>query len=340
MRYLQNTVIISVLIMAACPVGAQSLDPIAAARHVAATGARGDQEGSQWTVLNVEQEVPERRNTPITTRQKVIRYTTLVVIPLAMTAYGQRAWEWGSTGSSWHWAHEGFLGADTHVGGADKMGHAFSHYVLTRASAAIFDYTEHGASHKLWYAGSMVMLIGVGIEVGDAFNGTHGFSFEDIVFDALGVGLGVLTEAVPAADALFSFQLDYWPTQGFLDYPDRKNLQFSLDYSGMTFMLSVKLAGLNSLGLKVPSVLNYIQLDAGYFTRDYSGYNKFDRYLNPDAVGYRSALVGVSLNVPKLLDSLFTHVGKKDTWANTIVREPFNYYHLPIGLSVDTRLDE
>jgi hypothetical protein len=268
---------------------------------------------------------------PITTQQKLIRYATLIGFPLVVTVYGQQTWDWGNQ-RSFQFGKEGWFGYDTGLGGADKIGHAWACYALMRGSHAIFDYTENGSSRALWYAAAVAALIGTGIEVGDAFNGKYGFSWEDLIADYTGIGLALLMETVPTVDALLGFSAFYWPTRAYLDYPDKTILNLEGDTSGWTYMLNLKPAGLDHLGWEVPVYLRYLMLDLGYFTR---GFTLFDR-----AAGVmdksRSWFVGVSLNVPEVVDTLFGH---RDSRARRTLRGVFEYYHLPIGVTLDSSID-
>lgn len=270
---------------------------------------------------------------PITTTQKAVRYTTLAIVPIAVTAYGQQIWNWGESGG-WTWGNEGFFGGD--LGGADKMGHAWGCYALTRASYAIFDYTENGDQRKLWYSATMAALIGTGIEVGDAYNGAYGFSWEDIVADYTGIAMAVVAETVPEVDALVNFNVTYWPTQGFVNEDSKSILEFEGDSSGWTYLLSLKLAGLKTVGINVPRPLEYLMLDVGYYTRGYSRFDEEDYAVDETS---RNMLIGVSLNVPEVFDALFTTAGVREHWSRKVVSKPFDYFHLPIGLSYDSNLD-
>lgn len=271
-----------------------------------------------------------REATPSTPGQKWIRYSTMIGFPLAVTIYGQQAWDWGNQGS-WNWGTEGFFGRDTGLGGADKLGHAWACYAITRGSHAIFDYTENGRPEKLWYAGAVAALIGTGIEVGDAFNGHYGFAWEDIVADYTGIALGLLMETYPQVDALLGYSVFYWPTDGYLDYPDKTVLNLEGDSSGWTYMLNLKPAGLDHVGVDA-SYLRYVTLDLGYFTRGYTEYDRAAGVMDQA----RSWFVGVSLNVPEVVDAMFA---RSNSRANRMLRAPFNYFHLPLGFELASAID-
>ena len=278
-----------------------------------------------------ESSVGEAVARPTTRRQAIIRYATLVGIPLLVTIYGQQTWNWGA-GGDWQWADEGWFGKDTYHGGADKMGHAWACYGIMRASHAIFDYTENGATRKVWYAAALSFAIGTGIEVGDAFNGQHGFSWEDIVADSVGIAIGALMETVPEVEAFVDFSATYWPTTGFLDYPTGSFLNLEDDSSGWTHKLSFKPAGFAHLGREVPFYVRYLMLDVGYYSRGYSLYDEAAGIAEQDRVLF----LGVSINVPEVVDALFS---RDNSLANRALREPFKYFYVPVDLKLESSLN-
>jgi hypothetical protein len=263
--------------------------------------------------------------------QLAVRYATLVAVPVGTLVYGQKIWDWGSS-PGWRWGNEGWFGLESPHGGVDKLGHAFGHYVLTRVSARIFGWTENGAPRaRLLYAGGMAFAIGAGIEIGDAFNGAYGFSFQDLAADSTGVLLGVLLELSPRASELVGVSMQYWPTRGFRESGEPW-LAFEGDSSGFLYMVNLRPAGLRGFGLNVPAYLSLATLDAGYFSR---GFTKFDRAMG-DAHRARSLFVGMSLDAREIVDLAFR---RRPYVASRVLRETFGYFHLPLGITRAASLD-
>lgn len=50
---------------------------------------------------------------------------------------GAFQWDWGGNGISFH--NEGWFGEDTSYGGADKMGHYYSSYLMTDLMASLYE---------------------------------------------------------------------------------------------------------------------------------------------------------------------------------------------------------
>jgi len=151
--------------------------------------------------------------------QHVTRYAVLIGRPTTILVYALETWDWGEH-SKWRWGDEGWFGRGTHLGGADKLGHAFACYLIQRSSYAAFDWTENGEWTKWLYSIMVSGLVGTGIEIGDAFTGRYGFSPEDLTVDWAGILLGVALDAVPALDAFVGFSVTYWPTHGFTKYDE------------------------------------------------------------------------------------------------------------------------
>ena len=96
-------------------------------------------------------------------------------------------------------------------------------------------------------------------------------------------------------------------------------------------MVNFKLAGFRYLGFNIPEFMRYIQLDAGYYTRDYTDYDEeYKDQVNPR----RHLYVGVSVNMREVARDFFK-TDKKSKW---ILEQPFKYYHVPVGYEKDKTL--
>jgi len=247
-----------------------------------------------------------------------MRYSILIGIPLIHLVYGFSNWNWGEE-DDWMWAHERWFQADTDSGGADKAGHFFAHYTVSRISYSIFSYTEQSRSRALFYSAFTAALVGTMIEFGDAYTGEYGFSPEDLTADYLGIAAAYLLDRYPVLDEFIGITEFYWPSEGFKDDKDKTFMNFAGDYSGAKWMVNFKLAGFEYIGFDIPEFMRYIQLDAGYYTRDYTEY---DNRVNPQ----RYLFVGVSVNMREVARDLFPG-NRKAGW---VAEQPFKYYHVPV----------
>lgn len=246
--------------------------------------------------------------------------------------FGSKAWDWDSN-EEFKSEEEGWFGEDTALGGADKIGHFYAHYLMQRIFYNVFDYTEDGHKRKWLYSLGVTTAVGVFIEVGDAYSSEYGFSYEDIVMNLGGILFGALLDYYPTLDGFLGMSAYYWPSEGYQDHHDTIPIDFVSDYSGFKYMFNFKLAGFERIGYQLPPYLRYLQFDLGYYTRGYSDSYDFETkdFHNPS----RTWFFGASINVAELIRDLFED---KSSMAATIASKPFEYYHLPLGIEYENEL--
>ncbi len=266
------------------------------------------------------------------THKGIIRYSILIGSPIITIVYGANAWGWGKN-HSWQWGSERWFKRSTDSGGADKIGHGFAHYAIQRISYNVFDYTENGRPNKWTYSLLTSVTMGTLIEVGDAFSGHYGFSYEDLIIDYVGIALGALLDYSPVLDSFFGFSFEYWPSEGLRKDPNKGYLDAASDYSGYKVMMNFKLAGFHYLGWDVPEFFRYLMFDVGYYTR---GYTSQDRYIG-ETDKKRYWFVGISINFMEVVKDFFEDKESTLCWLS---QQPFNYYHVPVGYKYEKCIDE
>jgi len=237
----------------------------------------------------------------------------------AMLSLGA-VWWWDRSGftGKWKWKREGFFGKNTYAGGADKTGHFYATYVEYRTMVSMYELIGINHDNALLLSALAVFLLSTGVELIDAFT-PYGFSYEDVVFNTLGLGLGYFCEKYPKVDSLVGFRLNYVPSSRYLEMEKgtdfvKKYINLINDYNGMTFFLDVKFAG---MGERISNtVLRYFLFGLNYNTIDYSpsGDNK-----------QRNLGFHIGLNVPVILKSIFNENNKAVKISCTV----FKYYALP-----------
>jgi hypothetical protein len=260
-----------------------------------------------------------------------LRYSFLVGGPVVTLLWGSNAWNWGEN-KNWRWGHERWFQRDTDSGGADKAGHCFAHYMQTGLLYSVFSYTERSQNTALLYSGLTVGIIGTMIEVGDAFTGRYGFSYEDLIADYVGIAVSIILHKYPTIDAFIGFTAHYWPTEGFRNDENKSYLNFAGDYSGWKFMINFKLGGFAYLGFDMPEFLRYVQFDVGYYTREYTEYDNQEGEFD----ARRHWFFGVSVDMRQVARD-FGRVNRKFGW---VLEQPFKYYHVPIGIENDQAIDD
>ena len=270
-----------------------------------------------------------KRPSEPSTAKLTLRYGILTAVPLSVMIYGKELWKWGERGG-WRWGNEGGFGRNTDHGGADKLGHAFTMYTLTRGTTRILEFTGLDHNTALLYGTLMGAGIGIGVEVGDAYTGKYGFAYEDLVADLSGVALGVLLETQPVLDSLMGFSIEYFPTRSFREASSRSWLEFEADTGGFSYMFNFRLAGLHNVGLILPRPLDFFTADLGYFTRGFSSFDEA-RQINERI---RYWFVGASLNMPEIIAAL-----SGPSSGSRFFQDFFSYLHLPLGVKGSAAID-
>ncbi len=270
-------------------------------------------------------------------KKSSIRYSILFGFPVNTYVVAMLTWDWGKT-TKFRLSHEGWFGANTYSGGADKAAHMFSHYLLMRVFYNIFNYTESGKPIKWAYAAGLTGFLALGIEIGDGFSkNQHGFSFADLTMGFIGIGIASLLELFPAVDSFISLSAQYIPTKYFRKHPQRLKWLMD-DYSGWRFMANIKLAGFRYVGINIPEFMRYIQFDIGYYTRGFMKYDyryaEIQRAMTPHG-RTRNIYIGISVNLAEFIKDFFKD---KDSLACRALQQPFKYYHVPLGVDQRFRL--
>src|ERR671913_2333544 len=108
----------------------------------------------------------------------------LAIIGAGLAVVGLRDWDWG--GSKFEFIEEGWFAKNTRHGGMDKIGHAFSTYVIADIlTDRIRENATNPASAPITGALVAFGIMGLG-EAVDGFTGKHRFSREDIVANGVG----------------------------------------------------------------------------------------------------------------------------------------------------------
>lgn len=204
----------------------------------------------------------------------------------AMTAWGIARWDWFQ--HSPKLKKEGWFGADTHAGGADKTGHFYMSYALS--DLLLWDFRRQGLRKPERAAALTALAAMTLLEIGDATSSKYGFSTEDLIADAGGVLASWLLATHPRLDDLVDIRMEYWPSAGFAFSGDATS-----DYSGMRHLIALQANAVPALS---NTPLRWLELQTGYYTR---GFRSFDHALENGPE--RHVYVGVGLSLPTLFGS-------------------------------------
>ncbi len=226
-----------------------------------------------------------------------------------ITAWGVA--QWGYFSSPPKTTSEGWFGNDTESGGADKLGHAYTSYVMANGLSHLYESWCINKNDAALYGSLSSLAITTYIEIGDSFS-DFGASKEDMVANAAGVIFGYYTYKYPALSNILDYRWQYRPTSE--TYKD-----FATDYENSKYLLALKL---NGFDFARDSFLKHIEIHAGYYTRG---------FIEPFDNKERNLFVGIGLN---LTDFFRRHSYKK---TSTL----FKYYQLPASsLQFDKDLNE
>jgi len=180
----------------------------------------------------------------------------------AILYLGLKEWEWGS--SSFKFNDEGWFGINTGSGGADKLGHLYSTYLMNEfLTNRLYHKTGNlndAALKGAIFSGGLMLLV----EAFDGVSSDHGFSYEDLIMNSMGIGISYLKNTVPGLRNKLDLRVEYHRSQGDTGHP-------ITDYSGYNYSAVLKLGGFKSLRT---TPLKYVELQLGYHAE---GFKKDDR---------------------------------------------------------------
>ena len=242
-----------------------------------------------------------------------IRKGLYLLGPSFFLIYGFSSWGW-NIDEGFTLNPETFRGKNAVHGAADKYGHLYSAFVLKRFSSFMF--MSSGSSHcRANIEGAILSeIIMLGSELGDGFSAGYGFDPYDILFNNIGILIGIILDWSPVLDGIFTLKFEYVPTKEMReDFDTGDNHDLPTDYGGTKYILSTKLAGIPYLSL---TPLRYMNIDLGYYSRGYD-----QRY---ERTKTRNVYMGFSINFSIAFGDLLP-VGYTSSTLQTF----FNYVHLP-----------
>lgn len=182
-------------------------------------------------------------------------HATLLGAAAGVTALGVANWGYGSRAPYLH--SEGWFGAGTAHGGADKAGHFYTSYLLANALPPLYrswGFDDAGAARRGWLTSVGVMSY---MEVGDAFS-HFGFSYEDFVMNLLGASSGYCLDRSEYWNQRLAVRLDYLPRLG--------QSRFPTDYEHSGYLVALRL---DSVLGEQPKIWRFLDLEVGYLARGY-----------------------------------------------------------------------
>ncbi|MGH8809064.1 MAG: DUF2279 domain-containing protein [Noviherbaspirillum sp.] len=255
--------------------------------------------GREYAAYASDAAPPEKEHSSMSPTPEQMQRRTLGIIlggAAALGVYGKTHWWQNGFDSGFHTASEGWFGQNTYAGGADKFGHLYMTYAVTRLFSRAYEWAGNTPDASLRMAAVMTLSAFTAVEILDGMTQKWRFSKEDAIMNAVGVGAALLLEKNPAIDRVLDLRLQYWPSP-----ENRHNFDPFGDYSGQTYLLVAKASGIPAL--REHHWLRYLEFAVGYGSR---GYGDPQSAVNSERS--RNVYVGISLNLSEVLrDSVFRH---------------------------------
>jgi hypothetical protein len=245
----------------------------------------------------------------------------------AMGLWSYYAWYAGQTKGDFLIARERWFDGRTYAGGADKLGHAFANYIMTRIAAQELQWGGYSATTSALTASALTLAFFVGIEVKDGYHKGFGFSRGDIVSDLIGIGLANAMLWSPRLDELLDFRMSYFPSMEFAKRLVDGNIDVGEDYSGMDFGLWLHLGSLSAVQ-KQPRwwAARFVDVGVGYATRGFLPLPD-----DPGEQRSRQLYVGITANLAAVLDAWLFDYGRRNTLGRGSVRRLAEFATLPFS---------
>ena len=264
----------------------------------------------QGELLTFGQKMPLEKEQFFTRGQKSFLLNTGSIV--AIFIYGLAKWDYGK--SSFNFQNEGWFDRDsTKYGGADKLGHLWSSYALSHLYAYIYRKWGYTGKEANLYGALSSLGANLFMELADGFSPSQGFSYEDMIMNIVGCGLGYIWGKYPTLANKIDFRIEYKPEFNSNDFG------FSTNYERQKFLIALKADGFNFIKNRY---LRYLEFHVGYYARGYKDYEVG----GPDD-RRRYLYVGIGFNVSKLVQK----------FVNTTV---FDYIQIPYtSINYDIKLD-
>lgn len=213
----------------------------------------------------------------------------------AFTTYAYFAWFRGKENHGMGVTWDSF-GVDGYAGGADKLGHAWTGYLLSRATTGFLTTAGWPRLESSLVAAGVSQVFFTLSELEDSL--IYQFEVADVVANVAGAAFAVLMVNVPEVDRLLDFRLEYVPSKDYRrTVREDGNIDFFQDYSGQSYMIALHLDAIP----RMPRVLGFADVVIGFESRHYS-----PPRADPSVAPSQRLYLGVSLNLQHLLGELFS----------------------------------
>lgn len=226
-----------------------------------------------------------------------ILYTNLAGVAI-IAGWGIANWDYGN--SAPYAKDEGWFGAQTKYGGADKLGHFYAAHIVGSGLSHLYESWGYNKKDAALYGALSSFTIMNAMEIGDAFSTQQGFSYEDFVLNTLGSITSYVLHTQPELSKRIDLRVEY--------IPSFKTADIVTEYDNMKYLIALKADGFDCI---TNPILRYGELQLGYYTRNYKGEVPNERE--------RILYAGIGINLSK--------IARQNGYDKTA--SVLNYYQLP-----------
>lgn len=217
----------------------------------------------------------------------------------------------GYSHQKFHTANEGWFGANTEDGGADKTSHFADYYIVSKEMAFLYQKLGYSENEARWWGLGIAVTTGLLNEISDGFT-YHGFAWQDFAMDTFGAATATMISLTRTED-LLGVRGSHLPPQ---------------QYAHDVYSADLKLSGVGRrLGINI-GPLRWLLLSVTYASKGYQN--------NPSTIALqRQVGFEIGLNLQQILDDLGV---KRDTWwghALHVVGDNLRFPYTAFGLRVD-----
>lgn len=228
--------------------------------------------------------------------RKVIATGAVGVLLAGSLVDSYYAW-WKGANKPFTFYNENWLGPP--FLGIDKAGHFFTSYFYFNTFRNIMLWGGYSPSTSSWWAAGTAGFFALSIEIGDGLS-EYGFSYQDLVFNAGGIGYGMLQAEYPFLRN-FNVKWSYVPKEGYT-FPPR----FTEHYDAHTYWLTFNVNELLPSTVE-PYWPDCLQVAVGYSVDDH--------------MTKREAIIGLDLNL---------EVFSAPSEDVLLLQKTLNMFHLPM----------
>jgi len=251
---------------------------------------------------------------------KWIAAGTVGLVHVGYATWSYFAWYRDAKLENFHLEDSPALGVNEYAGGADKLGHLWSNYALTRLTTEVLVAGGWRRLPSSLVAAGVTEWAFLLTELEDGFV-KYGYDYKDTIANVLGAALGVAMTNVPALDRLVDFRLQYFPSRDYRRaFQKTGSVDIGQDYSGQSYVLALHLGAVPYLDGEWAYWSRFVDLAVGFEAMHYSPAPE----MRTDAPR-QTLYAGVAVNMQGVLSHVFA-----DSSARRVGRGLFEVYSVPL----------